>query len=356
MPDLHTLGWDDQYEEAFAPHHAAGFVPARVAVQHRGAYDVLTAEGERRVEALPRLVRDSVTIADLPAVGDWVAIEPDGEDRGVIHAVLPRRTKFSRLAASAGDSTDEQVLSANVDVVFIVTSLNEDLNLRRLERYLILAWESGARPVILLTKADLVDDPAALVGEVEAVATGVPVHVVSALRGDGVELVRSEVRAGHTATLLGSSGVGKSTLLNALLDEERMETQGLRADGRGRHTTRRRELTLLPEGGMVIDTPGMRELQLWIGDTGLEGTFDDVTSLFEHCRFNDCAHETEPGCAVQAALADGSLEPERWESYRKLEREIAALERRLDKRAQSDQRRRSKVMTKAYRTRPDKRR
>jgi ribosome biogenesis GTPase len=240
-------------------------------------------------------------------------------------------------------------VAANVDVVFVVTSITDDLSARRLERYLTLGWESGARPVVLLTKADLVDDPAPAIEEVSSVAFGVPVHAVSVHTGVGLDAVLAELRPGDTAALLGSSGVGKSTLINTLLGEELLATQEVRADGKGRHTTVRRELIRLPGGGLVIDTPGMRELQLWVADHGLEEAFDDVTTLFVGCRFNDCGHESEPGCAVLAALADGTLTPERWDSYRKLERELAALDLRLDKQAQAAERRRYRSLNRAMR-------
>jgi ribosome biogenesis GTPase len=232
------------------------------------------------------------------------------------------------------------VLAANLDVVFIVSSLNEDLNLRRLERYLTLAWESGATPVILLTKADLHPDPDAAAAEVGTIAYGVPVHPLSARTGAGVAAVREHLLPGVTAALLGSSGVGKSTLVNTLTGEELLATQAIRDDGSGRHTTTRRELVVLPGGGLVIDTPGLRELQLWEADEGLEEAFEDVAELAAQCRFSDCAHETEPGCAIQAALEDGRLTHERWESYVKLQRELEHLERRLDKRAQAEEKRR----------------
>jgi len=337
--DLTALGWDDTLAEEFEPHAQAGLIAGRVAVQHRGAYDVLTAEGELRCDVAGRLYDEAASPADLPAVGDWVAVaaRPD-EDAGTVQAVLPRRTKFSR--KTAWQASEEQVLAANVDVVLIVSSLNEDMNLRRLERYLTLAWESGARPVLVLTKADLSDDVPAVVAAVESVAFGAPVHAISSVTGEGLDELRAHLRPGVTAALLGSSGVGKSTLVNTLAGEELLETREIRDDGKGRHTTTRRELIQLPGGALVIDTPGMREVQLWIADEGLEEAFSDVTELFEHCRFSDCAHESEPGCAVKEAIANGTLAPERWESYLKLQRELAHLERRLDKRAQAEERKR----------------
>ena len=327
-----------------SPHQHAGLIPGRVAVQHRGAYDVLTELGELRCDVAGRLYDESSSPADLPAVGDWVAVaaRPD-EQGGTVQAVLPRRTKFSR--KTAWQAAEEQVLAANVDVVLIVTSLNEDLNLRRLERYLTLAWESGARPVFVLTKADLAADVDAAVQEVESIAFGVPVVALSNVTGDGLDALRSHLGPGVTAALLGSSGVGKSTLVNTLLGEELLETREIRDDGKGRHTTTRRELVQLPGGALVIDTPGMREIQLWVADEGLEEAFEDVTELFGRCRFTDCAHESEPGCAVKAAIADGSLPAERWESYLKLQREMAHLERRLDKRAAAEERKRWKALS-----------
>jgi ribosome biogenesis GTPase len=335
MIDLAALGWDAERESQFSPHRPDGLVPGRVTVQHRGAYDVLAEDGERRCEVVPRLVKEAASAADLPVVGDWVALDPDTR---VIHALLPRRSSVSR--RRAGESDVEQVLAANVDIVFIVSSLNEELNLRRIERYLTLAWESGTRPVVVLTKVDLHAAPEVPRREVEAIAQGATVHVISAKTGVGLADLRRELGPGVTAVLLGSSGVGKSTLVNTLTGDEKLATGELRQDGKGRHTTTRRALILLPGGGILIDTPGLRELQLWESGEGLEEAFPDVTSLFEHCRFSDCTHESEPGCAVQAALADGTLTSERWESYRKLEQEAEALERRLDRRAAAGQRRR----------------
>jgi len=339
VPDLTTLGWDETRAEQFQPHAADGLVPGRIAVQHRGAYDVLTELGELRCDVAGRLYDEASSPADLPAVGDWVAVAPRGEETaGTVQAILPRRTKFSR--KTAWQATEEQVLAANVDVVFIVTSLNEDLNLRRLERYLILARESGAQPVVLLTKSDLRTDVEDVVEDVRSITFDVPVLAVSSATGDGLDALGTYLRPGITATLLGSSGVGKSTLVNRLAGEELLATQEIREDGRGRHTTTRRELVQLPDGALVIDTPGMRELQLWVADEGLDEAFADVTALFEHCRFSDCRHESEPGCAVKAALADGTLAPERWQSYLQLQAELEYLERRIDKRAAAEQRRR----------------
>jgi ribosome biogenesis GTPase / thiamine phosphate phosphatase len=346
--DLTALGWDDAFAEEFEPFARAGSIPGRVAVQHRGAYDVLTEHGELRCDVPGRLYDEAASPADLPAVGDWVAVAPRPEEHaGTVQAVLSRRTKFSR--KTAWQAAEEQVLAANVDVVLIVSSLNEDLNLRRLERYLTLAWESGARPVLVLTKADLAGDVPGGVAAVESVAFGAPVHAISSVTGDGLDALRAHLAPGVTAALLGSSGVGKSTLVNTLAGEELLETREIRDDGKGRHTTTRRELVQLPGGALVIDSPGMRELQLWTADDGLEEAFEDVTELFAHCRFSDCAHESEPGCAVKEALAAGTLAPERWESYLKLQRELAHLERRLDRRAASEERKRWKALSAAAR-------
>ncbi len=348
MFDLTVLGWDDGHSLAFGSHESEGRIPGRVAQQHRGAWDVITVEGQIRCDLAGRLHGD-LAPRDRPVVGDWVAValRPD-ERAGTIQAALPRRTAFSRKAA--GQVSEEQVVAANVDVVFIVSSLNEDLNPRRVERYLTLAWESGARPVVVLTKADLCDDVPAAVVAITAVAFGVDVLVVTTLTGAGVDEVRARLGLGVTGALLGSSGVGKSTLVNALVGREILATGGIREDdGRGRHTTTRRQLVILPDGGLVIDTPGMRELQLWGVDDGLDDAFTDIAELSARCRFSDCAHRTEPGCAVLAALGSGELASGRWEGYLKLQRELAHLERRVDARASADERRRWKTITREAR-------
>ena len=340
MPDLETLGWDEEWAAAFAPFRADGLVPGRVAVPHRGAFDVLTSEGEVRA-GLPGRVRVTTSMpGELPAVGDWVALERRGDDTVVV-AVLPRRTTFSRRAAHdpASESAREQVVAANVDVVFVVASVADGLDPRVLERYLTLAWESGARPVILLTKADLVPDPDEVAAALTAIKGEVPVLVVSTRSRRGLDTVRSYLGAGVTGALVGPSGVGKSTIVNALAGEERLETGAVRDDGAGRHTTTRRELVVLPGGGLIVDNPGMREVHLWVADDGFDEAFADIAELAASCRFADCSHEVEPGCAVREALADGRLSAERWHSYHELRRELTELEARLARTERSRARR-----------------
>jgi ribosome biogenesis GTPase len=336
---LETFGWDAEWERAFEPQRAQNLVPGRIVVPHRGAYDVITESGEVRARASGRLRHEAATPAELPAVGDWVAIEPGSP--GTIHAVLPRRTKFSRRAtADTGtEAAREQVVAANVDVVFVVASLGEDIDSHLLERYLTLAWESGARPVILLTKADLAGDPEAVADEASTIGGQVPVVVVSNRTGLGLDAVSSHLPPGVTGALLGPSGVGKSTLVNALAGEKLLATASVREDGSGRHTTTHRQLVPLPGAGLLVDNPGMRELPLWLAEEGLGEAFPDIAELESQCRFADCHHETEPGCAVQEALADGRLAPERWQRYRDLQGELAELEEKLARRKRSRARR-----------------
>jgi ribosome biogenesis GTPase len=346
---IEQYGWSDSLARTFEPHARAGHLPGRIVVQQRDAYLVATDDGELTAKVSGRL-RHEAREAGHPAVGDWVALSANlGERTATLHAVLPRRTAFVRRAADSVQTA--QVIAANIDVAFVVTSMNADLNPRRLERYLAAAWQSGARPVVLLTKSDLSDAPQALAAEITALAAGCPVLVVSARKGVGLDVLMEQVLPGETCVLIGSSGVGKSTLVNALLGEERMATQEIReADARGRHTTSHRQLVLLPGGGLILDTPGIREVGLIDADEGLAMAFDDIERLAETCRFRDCGHANEPGCAVRDALKTGALDPARWASFQKLGQELAAVERKDERVAKEVERRRQLTLQKAYRS------
>lgn len=326
---LKSYGWSDALQNAFAPYAAQGLVPGRIVVQQRGGYRLITEAGEIEARATGPLMKAASDIG-RPTAGDWVAVEArPGETTGLVHAVLPRRTAFIRKAS--GPRAGAQVVAANVDVALLVASLNANLNPRRLERYLATTHESGARPVIVLTKSDLAEFLDEDVAEIEAIALGAPVLAISAKTGQGLAALDDHLRPGQTAVLLGSSGAGKSTLLNVLAGEERMATREVRAaDDRGRHTTSHRELVLLPSGALILDTPGMRELGLWDADEGVAATFADIAALADQCRFRDCGHGEEPGCAVRAALDDGSLDPGRLYNYEKLQAELAHDRRRQD--------------------------
>jgi ribosome biogenesis GTPase len=346
---LESYGWNGDVEARFAPFAVGGLVAGRVVVEHKSRYVVATGEGERAARCAGKLRYESGDRVELPAVGDWVALRcPHQGGEALIHAVVPRTGAFTRRAAGRHGGT--QVLAANVDVVFIVASLTRELNARRLERYLTLAWESGASPLVVLNKADLCDDVPGAVGTVESVTAGVPVHVASARTGSGVEELRHHLSSHRTGALLGSSGVGKSTLVNRLCGEERQAVREVRAgDLKGRHTTTRRELIILPGGGILIDTPGMRELQLSEAEGGLAAAFSDITELAEECAFGDCRHGPEPGCAVSLAVLEGRLDAERLEGWRKLMREIERHERDYDKRKAAQERQKLRAIHRAHR-------
>jgi ribosome biogenesis GTPase len=338
LKDLHLedLGWNSFFESHFSDLRRAALSPARVVEELKGFYRVRTEGGEYLSEIAGRVRYQAEDAKDLPAVGDWVAVAPrPQEGRARIECILPRRTKLSRKVA--GREQSEQIVATNVDIVFIVSSLNHELNLRRIERYLTVVWESGARPVVLLNKADLCADADVRAANVESIALGVSVHSLSAMEGSGLEGVRKYLVRGETAAFVGSSGVGKSTIISVLARVQSLRVQPVREnDDRGRHTTTSRQMIFLPSGGIVIDTPGMRELQPWDSDEGVEQAFQDIVSLGRHCKFRDCRHRGEPGCEVEAAILNGQLERERLESHRKLEAELRFQQRKLDPRMESE--------------------
>jgi ribosome biogenesis GTPase len=364
---LVRLGWDDALAGSFHAHRLLGRTPARVIAVHKETSIIRGVAGDSRAIVSGRFRFEALSTADFPAVGDWVALEGASElaaelgpqataaahGAGIIAAVLPRRSAFRRSSADAsrrgsGRASDDQILAANVDVALLVAGLDHDFNLRRMERYLAVSAASGVRPVVILNKADLDHDVDARRSAVESVAPGVPIEVLSALTREGLAVMEKHLRPGETAVVLGSSGVGKSTLVNALLGDERQATTAVRAsDSRGRHTTTHRELFELPGGALLIDSPGIRSLEVAGAAEGVTDAFDDVAAIAADCRFSDCSHDGEPGCAVVMAIADGRLSADRLESHRKLEREAAHAVRKVDPLARAEERKRWKAIHKS---------
>jgi len=326
--NLTELGWDSAWDELLLADSDVEYGVGRVSAEHKHLYRVFTEQGETLAQVSGKYRHDARSRSDFPVVGDWVVITSGSDqDRAIIWGILPRRNKFSRQAA--GENEEEQALVANIDAVFIVSSLNRDFNLRRMERYLVLTWESGVNPVIVLNKADLCEDVYSKITEISSIAPGVPVHAISCETGQGLDQLTPYLGTGKTVALLASSGVGKSTLLNCLLGESIKRTGAVRSqDSRGRHTTTHRQMHLLPRGGLVIDTPGLRELRLWGSDEGISSTFEDIEEYSVRCRFNDCRHQGEPGCAVMEALESGVLDWARYQSYLKLQKEMAYISRK----------------------------
>lgn len=330
--ELKDLGWNEEWQQKYCEvlqqreNDSSLLKIGRVAIEHKNMYRVITENGEILAVPSGKMKHKAMGREYYPAVGDWVLLDRNESTTGnaIIHGILNRKSKFSRKVA--GNQTDEQIIATNIDIAFICTSINLDFNLRRLERYLTMAWESGAVPVILLTKSDLCEDIEEKVALVESVAFGVDIVSISSKTGMGINNLRRYIKAGDTVAFLGSSGVGKSSVVNYLFGEERLQVKDVREeDDKGRHTTTHRELIVLPEGGIVIDTPGMREFQILDISEGIESTFEDIEELALQCRFNDCLHSNEPGCRVKTAIRNGELTQERYSNYLKLKKEARFL-------------------------------
>lgn len=353
MTKLESYGWNSLHEKHFTEKtkelKAVHYVPGRVTLEHKRMYRVVTETGEWLSVCSGSMEYAATERRDFPAVGDWVVVEKmPGEERGIIHAILPRTSLFSRKVA--GTAIEEQLIATNVDFAFLVMSMNKDFNARRLERYLVATYDSGAVPVVVLTKKDISEDPAYYTEEARTIALGANVYQVSSVTREGIDQLQALCKDGKTAALLGSSGVGKSSLTNALLNDEKMSVQDIRQDDdKGRHTTTHRELFTLPSGGIIIDTPGMREFQLWDNNESLDSGFVDIESLAANCKFNDCQHNQEPGCAVQNALSTGDLTDERYASYLKLQKELLYIELKANQQARKQAQSKRKNISKHWR-------
>lgn len=349
---LIDYGWDDNFNNELKKIDDKGYMPARVVRQEKGCYHVQCEYGEVTAEVSGKFRYNSKSTSDFPAVGDWVAIKLINECKSaIIYNVLPRKSSLTRKAPISGGrtvrdidgmkmvfggATEEQVIAANIDVLFFVMSLDNDYSLKRMERYLTVGWNSGATPVIILNKTDLCTDLNEKLNEIEKISGGVNIHCISAMKNQGIEELRQYINTGKTVGLFGSSGVGKSTISNCILRTETLATGEVREkDSKGRHTTTWRELILLPEGGLIIDTPGMREFQVWLDQDELDIKFEDIKNIESQCKFNNCKHKKEPGCAIKEALEDGTLSKERYENYLKLQIEVGYLNHRINQRDKS---------------------
>jgi ribosome biogenesis GTPase len=352
---LYQLGWDSEFQKHFLNSGRSDCIPARVAEESKEHYKVFSEQGEFLAQITGKIRFQAGSRSDFPAVGDWVLIKPrPNETRATIETILPRKTMLIRKIA--GKDLQEQVIAANIDTIFIVMSLNQDWNLRRLERYLSIGWESGSQPVVLLNKADLCENPEAYVQSASSIALSAPILALSALTGNGIEPLTGYITRGRTAAFIGSSGVGKSTIINALIGQAAQRTQPiLDVDDRGRHTTTSRQMILLPHGGVVIDTPGMREIGMWESGIGISQTFEDIEEFAVNCRFRDCSHSGEPGCAVLESIEKGDLNVERLNNYHKLKAELRFIERKTNywsgQKNKANAKRMSKAIKKLYKDR-----
>ena len=347
--DLYDLGWNESLNKEIKQ-YGDEYSIGRVAVEYRSLYKIYTENGSVLASVSGKMINSATSREDYPAVGDWVILDKNASqnDRTIIHRILRRKSKFSRKAA--GNSFDEQIIAANIDIAFICMSLNNNFNLRRLERYITMAWDSGSRPIVLLTKADLCDDIENKLEQTSEILFGVDVHCISCVHKSGISEVKNYIKKGITVAFIGSSGVGKSTIINELLGESRQITQEVSSIGeKGRHTTTNRELLILPEGGVVIDTPGMRELHILDVSESIDTVFKDIEELSMRCKFSDCTHISEPRCAVKEAINDGTLSKKRYESYLKLKKEAAYTERKLNKKAEIQYKKAVKKLSKSLR-------